>query len=411
MLTEGIYLNAGNDYDIFGYKGSEFVREIRGLPENLQNRLPIDAYLPDLFDIVMGMVKTIVNPNDNTEIIDALSDFFSKCDEQTLSEATKALYALAKNGSSMKLLKRLANQKEGHIFLQRTMGKKALSLETALKRDLAFLITLFSQTIHGIMPIIAAWEDTLEILSEEQRMKIAEVMPLSINLLQVAIEFENDFSSEMLRHLPAEMIVAAQSQMHVLGTDKFLPEVNQIKDYLKLDGENRIAQINEPLVRKFKGAATALNTSEDGVSQASSSLIELVDRMLRDFATKAEVVIWLRNNSYLTEETIYKDQNGSTCPTKLGESLCFLYGKGQTPTAISGEDGTAVIETIYYYLAKSFVAARNTLQKIKHADNDTQEERELVTKCANAILGVVEFAHRFGWIYQGADTSDKGQLP
>ena len=45
--------------------------------------------------------------------------------------------------------------------------------------------------------------------------------------------------------------------------------------------------------------------------------------------------------------------------------------------------------------------ARNRLQKIKHSDVGGDEEKREIEEARLAILGVVEIAHRFCWVYKG----------
>ncbi|WP_147274509.1 hypothetical protein [Gordonibacter pamelaeae] len=150
----------------------------------------------------------------------------------------------------------------------------------------------------------------------------------------------------------------------------------------------------------LRGAVTALQFSEDGISQAANSLTELIDRMLREFASNESVLLWLKHNDLYSHETVYEKDN-KELPNKFGQCLCFLYGGGKVLQNEGGNQGAEILTTLYYYLAKSMTSARNSLQAIKHSDAGNQEERDRIQESALAIMGIVEIAHRFCWIYKG----------
>ena len=109
----------------------------------------------------------------------------------------------------------------------------------------------------------------------------------------------------------------------------------------------------------------------------------------------------METNCLADDTTIYR-KDGVIRPTKLGQCLCFLYGGGTVPERIEGnEQGSEMLATLYYYLAKSMTCARNRLQKIKHSDVGGDEEKREIEEARLAILGVVEIAHRFCWVYKG----------
>ena len=140
--------------------------------------------------------------------------------------------------------------------------------------------------------------------------------------------------------------------------------------------------------------------SEDGISQAANSLTELIDRMLREFASNESVLLWLKHNDLYSHESVYEKDN-KELPNKFGQCLCFLYGGGKVLQNEGGNQGAEILTTLYYYLAKSMTSARNSLQAIKHSDAGNQEERDRIQESALAIMGIVEIAHRFCWIYKG----------
>lgn len=383
-----------------GYESS-FLRAYTSLPVKKQGRVPIPRPIVDLFGVVVGLVKLIALSSGDGLTNAQMEEYFSRFDERTLDDAAEALRDMAKDEAPLKVLKRFSSRKAGLTYLQRVLGPDGAELVMALNEDLVFLTVFADQMLRGIMPVIKAWEDTLYVLNDQSRRELSEAIPLPIGLLQLLIDFENEFGRKVLAKLPDDMVDAAVSQVAIFDTSRFMPDRESVDKYLNSDAENRIRLIDESLVKKLRGAVTALQVSEDGVSQAANSLTELIDRLLRDFANDDETMTWLETNCLADDTTIYR-KDGVIRPTKLGQCLCFLYGGGTVPERIEGnEQGSEMLATLYYYLAKSMTCARNRLQKIKHSDVGGDEEKREIEEARLAILGVVEIAHRFCWVYKG----------
>lgn len=393
MVSElNLFRNTDSAFRIVYYK----------LSPKEQRRVPIAQNYVDLLGVFVGIVKTIVDTEDDAPLKERLDQLFDELGVETLNNAIGALENLPNDEKFLFLVRKLALGNAKEKLLSRILGPSlGGALESALQNDVAIIALFVDEVLRGFMPVIAAWENSLKVLSDENLRQFAERVPLPVNMLQGLISFERAFGSVVIEQLPEELIAAAAKQVIILDTDKFVPDEASVYKYLSEDAENRVHLINDALVKKLKGAATALEVSEDGISQAANSLIELIDRMLRDFACHDEVVAWLADNGLYTKETIWID-SGCAKPTKLGESLHFLYGGGSLPSSNPAAEGAQVIETLYYYLAKSLCAARNNLQKVKHSDHGSVEERELITTSTAAIVGVVEIAHRFCWIYKGS---------
>lgn len=380
---------------------SSFRAEYYSLPPSKRKLMPIKQEYVDLFGVVIGIAKLIATSNNDGELKGRIDDLFVYLGDEALDNASEALAMLAAEDTAIKLAKRLSADDSGRNILRRAFGVSiGGALVEALRGDIAFLAVFVDNVTCGIMPVIVAWQNTLEVLSPEVRRQFAMKAPLPVDLLQSTIRFKNAFSTEVISNLPNDMVDAATEQIHILDTDRYLPDSESINRYLNEDAEERVSVINDKLLKKLKGAATALKLSEDGVSQAANSLIELIDRMLRDFASKQEVSAWLHENGFPDNRDDLYDSKTKK-PTKLAECLCFLYGGGLLPSKFNDSEGSELLETFYFYLAKSLAAARKNLQQIKHADRGSQEERESIKQSTDAILGVIEIAHRFCWVFKG----------
>lgn len=67
--------------------------------------------------------------------------------------------------------------------------------------------------MQGAMPIIKAWENTLPVLGRDNRQALTRLIPLPLSLLQMLIDFENEFGEKVLQKLPEDMLEEASKQV------------------------------------------------------------------------------------------------------------------------------------------------------------------------------------------------------
>ncbi len=160
--------------------------------------------------------------------------------------------------------------------------------------------------------------------------------------------------------------------------------------------QRQLTRVNEPLVRKLAGARDALEHSADGVSQAASSLIELIDRVIRESLDGASVLDWIDSQIPGTPDTTYPTDNGVRRPTKRGELLCLVYGGGSVSRQATEQDDGTGPSFVHQVLAGVMVSARSKLQALKHADDATEADREQM----KALLSAMEGALMLGLLLQ-----------
>ena len=185
------------------------------------------------------------------------------------------------------------------------------------------------------------------------------------------------------------------------GSQELRDRLDSLSLVVSSDARERISVLSDGLLRKIQGASDALDNSADGVSQASNSLIELVDRLLRAGAPSDEALHWLLGSTLLSNSTemMYKNDNGKTCPTKQGEALYFISGGRQASECEN--------DSIMRYIADGLNGARRALQKLKHSDTGTENERNTVRQAARAIEGFISYGLRVGWYLRSDDELDR----
>lgn len=141
--------------------------------------------------------------------------------------------------------------------------------------------------------------------------------------------------------------------------------------------------ISSQLSRKVQGAKDAMSYSVDGVSQAANSLVELIDRLLRQAFTEADVIAW--STTHFPDDARMFHQGR---PTTRAKALCFVYAGLDVPEPPS---------VLHELVASGIVATRRRLEKLKHADLGTDEERDLLAAYLNSVEGFLTLVVGLGW--------------
>ena len=123
--------------------------------------------------------------------------------------------------------------------------------------------------------------------------------------------------------------------------------------------------------------------SVDGVSQAANSLVEFIDRLLRQAFSEADVVSW-SNTHFPGDKRMFHQGR----PTARAKALCFVYAGLDVPEPPS---------VLHELVASGVVATRRQLEKLKHADLGTDEERQLLAAHLNGIEGFLTLVVGLGW--------------
>jgi hypothetical protein len=126
------------------------------------------------------------------------------------------------------------------------------------------------------------------------------------------------------------------------------------------------------------------------VSQAANSLVELLDRMAREAFSEATVMDWLAGNSLQDPKHVFVAQDGSRRPTKRAQFLCLAWAGGP----VNEQPNVLNLQKL---IALALVNVREKLQKLKHSDAGTEEERELLLRLLNTIEGSTMILARACW--------------
>lgn len=283
-------------------------------------------------------------------------------------------------------------------FARRLLGQAEYDrLEQALREDAAIVALAVRRGVRAAMPFVVAWEDALTVMSREQLQAVTSIDLVAANMGQFLHDLDNLLGSKVLPALPMEVATIRENEFLDCG-----PLTEIARATLSASTLAQLARVNECLVRKLNGARDALDHSADGVAQAASSLIELIDRVLREAVDHDTVLGWIDRELPDQSNLTFLNKAGDRVPTKQGEILCFLYASGSVarpPT--DADDGTGPL-LFYQVLASAIVASRTKLQRLKHADDAGDSDRAALEGLLSAVEEALMVALTIQQLVSGA---------
>ena len=248
------------------------------------------------------------------------------------------------------------------------------------------------------MPYCVAWEGALTAMTSEPLRTVTQLDVASVSFARLAIQFDQILGEKLLPGLPDELrsqaVHEGAQSLHIMQLAEamalFRPRVSEVS-------AAQVASMNDYLSRKLRGARHALEYSDDGVSQAANSLIELIDRLLRESFSHEEVVVWLCENLPHEPTLVAVDTNGVRRPTKMGEALCLVYGGGTVQREATEHDDGRDPTLIHSVTARAIVAARGGLQRLKHSDGEGELDRIALEQLLASVEGALMIGLRLGF--------------
>ncbi|MGW7586629.1 hypothetical protein ACWGKU_33475 [Kitasatospora sp. NPDC054768] len=349
-------------------------------------------------DLVVSLCIAMTDARDPRPWRERLEDFFSQVPEEEL----ELLARYVTEGNLEEFLAEAqsrATRDTYRAFVLRLLGAaRYRAMLVALKHDGAVVGLAVRRLIRAAMPFAMAWSDALGLMSKAQlKAATPQNAEVLLNAVQLVVQVDALFGEKVLAALPMQETSATTDDLTTWEPQK-APEFTQTVRALISDGTaKRVERANSPLVKKIRGARHALQHSEDGVSQAANSLIELIDRILREAFPQKKSLAWAQAN-FDDLSGLTHTEDGVLKPTKLAEALCFVYGGGPRPepTVVGSVQQTGSV--VHEMVARVIVIARNNLQKMKHADSGSEEEREQLRRILVAVEGALMLGLSLGGV-------------
>ncbi|MEP9384604.1 hypothetical protein [Nocardioides sp. KR10-350] len=373
------------------YGTSRLAAELYALPRNLRRTLRVPDHLIAVIDALVTVVDGLTDDTGPANMNDRAEKVFE-------GEPLTKYLAMVPGGLAAEPLEtylsqeipraiRMFDGKDPRGFTSRLLGAARYHrLEQALKKDLEVVLVGARRVSRWTLPFALALEDICEPLGQGAMTEIFGG-GWDGGFLDLIVEGDRLIEKAVGWAAPGELIRARPEEREPLTADALRAMTDEIRDVIAGQTSEILNDLKDTFRRKMQGARDALAFSSDAVSQASSSLIEFIDRLLRDAFSDDEVLAWLDENFESKKDLVFSRRDGIVRPTKRAQALCLAYGRTKI------EQRNALNELA----ASSLVAARARLQQLKHADDGTPEEREQVVMALAAVEGFLMIVVRLSW--------------
>ncbi len=384
---------------------SKFAARARGLDPSLLSALRVDEVMLSCCDVVVTVCGVLMDSDDprpwQQRIESCFTERFADADAEAVVQTLDAFTSEDGATSVSNWIKR--TKKAGYTaYARRLVGAAEYNrLERALKEDAAVVALAVRRGLRAMMPFAVAWEDALAIMTRNQLAAVTKLDLLSVGALQLVGSLDDQLGEKVMTTLPMATTQAGDKDLLPWSAGDLVSVVEDFRVIVSAESSKHIELQNAYLVRKVEGARHALEYSADGVSQAANSLIELIDRLLREAFDAGTVLGWVDANLPGDTNLVWIDRCGRR-PTKRAEALCLVYGGGSVARPPTQDDDGVGPSLIHDVLARVIVSARDKLQELKHADSGDETDREDLLRVMASVEGSLMLGLRLGLIPSGS---------
>ncbi|MFC8494145.1 hypothetical protein ACFUJU_25820 [Streptomyces sp. NPDC057235] len=370
---------------------------IRRLDPDVRTALHFDDAAVMGADLLVSLCRVLMDNTSSQPWQDRLEAFFEEFDLADVETGLDFTVAQMQDRDQMLAWFNSFKGRNYHLFALRLLGAAEYRrLIEAFKADSAVVALALRRGIRALMPFAVAWSDALGNMTEQQRKAISKNDLLGIELTRGIATIDETIGEKVIATLPMQLTAATADDLSNWRPDNLPEIITSVRHRVVESSTKRLERENSQLVRKIRGAKDALMHSEDGISQAANSLIELIDRIMRETFSKREVLAWIEDNLPDEPDLTYEKDN-TTLPTKRAEALCFVYRGGPVAREANEHDNGLGPSLIHDTLARAITITRTSLQKFKHDDDGTQEEKDqllaLLTGLEGALLLGLSLSH------------------
>lgn len=381
---------------------SALARELSAIPAGIRRRFGIPDIAIDILDALVATVRELLDDGDGRPLLERLNDASSRF-EPLLDfdpEQVERFTRWVDSDFQTEIKRRIAEFQSPakKLFLNRILGSAHfMRLKRAAAEDGALLVLAARRMLRFCLPLAQAIHDAASAVPAAVRDGFAGISFTEFTLVHMSLQLDNALDQLMDKQgLRLEDLDLPYRADEGSGLDV---DVNELIEALRValsdETMRRAEDISDQLGRKLRGFEQALELSDDGASQAATSLVEFIDRLLRGAFDEDYVLAWSHEH-FPNDKTLAYTPNGQNVkprPTKRAQALCFVYA-GQAPNENS---------TLEPLMAATIVSVRGLAEKIKHADRGTEEEKQSLRELMASFRGAMTFTMRFTWSLAGDD--------
>ena len=370
---------------VFARSHSALVRELATMTERQRRLLGIGVLQLHVADLAFDAVRLLL-AYEERPLVERVVDLEGRFESPEIQSALSCLPAWLEDPKLPKWIDRLSKP-NFQAFLVRVLGiRRYRRLEDAFRRDAALALIAARRALHWVLPVVAAADRCMRTLDPSQLSHITDAQVFKeTSLIGWAVTADSYLDGLVDRGVIGPLVDARPEERHRLGDADEVEALMGMQ--VSAESARAIQALGDRFGRKLQGARDALSHSSDGVSQAANSLVELIDRLLRDGYSEKEVIEWCRKNVPDRRNLTYlKDDREA--PTKRAQALCFVYA--------SAEVGDSSV--LHELAAASIVATRSVLQGLKHADEGSEEEHQALRLHLATLEAALLMVCRCTWV-------------
>ncbi|MEV0296991.1 hypothetical protein [Nocardia sp. NPDC050710] len=379
----------GHAPDYASMRRSAVVRELAQLPARTRLLIGPGPMTLRVLDALVAAAYVVTDPTDPRPVGERFDWFEQAVGDDMETAAALEEFATWMNSVLEDQIHRWTRQFKTETWkkvMRRLVGAKAYDkLAAAILEDATVVGELLLWVSAWVRPYAVALDDCVALLTPAQLKELGKTgltgptaalrAVLTIDAaLHKAIDLRFDFDA---------MELQATETGDGIDLSRLIEEFRPL-----VTGPTRasLEELSSAMGRKLKGARFALDSSEDGVSQAAHSLVELIDRLLRTAFPEADVLEWLAATNRSGNDYLITRGPSAGKPTKRAQALCVAYG-AQVVAASPFHEAAAA----------GLIVVRTNAQKLKHADTEDPTEAVLLRQLISSVEGFLMLAIRLGW--------------
>lgn len=377
---------------------SQLARAVAHLPERARTQLRVPTAAVVIWDVVVGVCAAAIGDDSDRpwteKFADVMAQIEATTDPEVVVAAMQEIIVAVDSDDPVPGWARQFSRQDFHRYVQKSLGAaKYAKLRQALFADLAVVVPALRRAATAMMPYAVAMQD-LASMAGRTPPGFDTTPPTGLLgvVLHLDLMLERALESALGGSLSMD-VIASVPEPSEEDVARVLPMLRELIAGRSREQAERLSTV---LHRKIQGARDAITGSADPVSQAANSLVELIDRMLRDAFSDEEVVQWVDANYPEVKNLTRVNEQGIVLPTKKGQALMFVHAG----------DPRADDDQMYEFSATVLVKCRRELEGLKHADTGDPSELLEVDRLMAAVEAFLLLVPSMLWPTRSRESLD-----